>query len=274
MHRIVRALCLFAAAAAVVAALGFSSRAPWMTSIWPWPEVPMSFTWLGSIALAIAAPLLCIAITREFAALAGLGLNFLVVGAGTAAYMGWRIWRWNDPIVAPMIESVVFALIGAGVFLWSRRAPLRDARPMPGFIRAAFVAFIVVLVLTGSMVVLQMERVFPWDLQPPTSTIFGFIFFGAAALFAHAVAHPKWAYAAAPLWSFLAYDLALFVPYGRMLSGSAPDTSAMIDEYGGAGAGVNLPSLTVFLVVLGTSCLIAVYALFVHAATRMRRRQH
>lgn len=108
-------------------------------------------------------------------------------------------------------------------------------------------------------------------LQAPTSTIFGSVFFGAAALFAHAVTHPQWAYAAAPLWSFLAYDFALFVPYGRMLSLSGTDAVAMMDEYGGADAMVNLPSLIVFLMVLGTNCLIALYALFINPATRALR---
>jgi hypothetical protein len=266
-----RVLCLAVAAGASVAAFGFITKASWMTPVWPWPEVGMSFTWIGSITLAIVAPLLCIAITREFAALAGLGINFFVVGAATAAYMGWRIWRWNDAIAVPMVESLLFALIGAGVFLWSRRLKVRDARPMPAFVRAVFVVFVIVLVTTGSAVVLQTERVFPWNLQAPTSTIFGIVFFGAAALFVHAIANPRWAYAAAPLWSFLAYDLVLFVPYGRMLSGSAADANAIMDDYGGGNATVNLPSLTAFLVVLSASCLIALYALFINPATRVLR---
>ncbi len=269
---VARFLCLAAALVAAAAAFGFITRAPWAVSVWPWPEVPMSFTWLGSIALAIAAPLLCIAVTREFAALAGLGLNFFVVGAATAGYMGWRFWLWNDPLEIPIIESAVFALIGLGVFLWSRRLPVRDPRPMPAFVRAAFMAFVVVLVTTGSAVALQTARVFPWDLQPPTSTIFGFIFLGAAALFVHAAGHPKWAYAAAPLWSFLAYDAVLLVPYFRML-GSGADAGTLMDDYGGAGAGVNLPSLTVFLVVLSASSVIALYALLIHPSTRIALRR-
>jgi len=141
---------------------------------------------------------------------------------------------------------------------------------MPGFVRAAFVAFILLLLGTGSAVALQTERVFPWNRLQPTSTIFGFVFFGAAALFAHAVAHPRWAYAGAPLWSFLAYGATLFVPYFRLLPGADAGSAEVLDDYGGGGAdAVNLTSLTVFLVVLSVSCAIALYALFVYPPTRL-----
>ena len=264
-------LCFASAAAAAVGAFGFYTRAEWAISIWPWPEVGMTFIWLGSIAAAIVAPLLCIALTREFAALAGLGLNFFLLGAATAAYMGWRMWRWNDPIAAPLFESALFAMVGAAVSAWAWHLPVRDPRPMPTFVRAAFAVFALILVTTGSAVALQTERIFPWNLQPPTSTLIGFIFLGAAAMFVHAILHPRWAFAAAPLWSFLAYDVVLFAPYFRMLSGLSAPASVAFDDYGSEGGAVNMPSLSVFLVVLSISSMIALYALLLHPGTRIVR---
>lgn len=179
----------------------------------------------------------------------------------------------------PRIERVIrfaciangvayFVVLGALLYAWARRLPVRDPRPMPPVVRWAFVGFALTLLAVGSALVLQVPRVFPWDLQARSSTIFGLIFLGAAVYFVHGVLNPRWAFGAGQLWSFLAYDIVLFAPYFRMLfSGSS--AQAGIDDYGGTDGGVNLTSLAVYLTVLSVSTLLALYMAFLHPATRI-----
>jgi uncharacterized membrane protein YqjE len=256
------------------AVLGFALyfKVSWATSLWPWPEVGMSYVFLASIMAAIAAPSIWIGLTGEFAAFAGVGINTMFVNIGVGAYLIWRAYRWNEALAGPIAVSVAAFVLGAVFFLWSRRLPVRDPRPMPPIVRWSFVGFALILIVAGGALGLQFERIFPWDLQPQSSTIFGLIFLGAATYFLHAIAHPRWVFGAGPLWAFLAYDIVLFGPYLRMLGGSPADSAAFADDYGAAsGGGVNMTSLTIYLTVLAVSTLLALYMICVHPDTRLIR---
>lgn len=175
----------------------------------------------------------------------------------------------GEPGLAPAIGAcALFVVLGASLYAWARRLPVRDPRPMPPVVRWAFVVFALTLLVVGSALVLQVPRVFPWDLQPRSSTIFGLIFLGAAVYFVHGVLNPRWAFGAVQLWSFLAYDVVLFAPYLGMLFPGSPAQSGF-DDYGGTDGGVNLTSLAVYLTVLGVSTVLALYMAFIHPATRI-----
>ena len=243
--------------------VGWYSAKGWALALWPWPEVPMTFVFLASIAASIAVVWAAIAWTGELAALSGVGLNIVVAGAGTGAHL----------LTVNLVASAVWAFAGVAfgvlLFAWARRQPVHDTRAMPPLVRGAFVAFTVTLIVAGGALSLQ-QQVFPWHLHPSSMMLIGANFLGAAVYFAHAAAHPRWAYAAPPLWGFLAYDLILFVPYLRMLSAGS---AAVDDYYGDGGGSVNMTSLSVYLSVLGASTALALYYLLVHPSTRLVRRR-
>lgn len=235
-----------------------------VVAAWPWPELPMSFVFLASIAASIAAVWATIAWRAEVAAVAGIGLNTLVAGGGAALYLGLQLHATGRGALAAMAGvATATALFGAVLWGWARRAPAVDPRPLPALVRHAFVAFSLTLVVAGGALAAQ-RQVFPWPLQPGTATLFGCIFLGAAAYFGHAAAARRWAAAEPLLWGFLAYDLVLFVPYGRLLA----EGHIVTDGFYGSSAPVNVTSLAIYLAVLGASALLALHTMLIAPATR------
>ena len=228
----------------------------------------MSYVFLSSIAVAVAAPLFWIGVTGEFAALAPLSLNALVVHASAVIFVTSRIVDGDRSLWIAAALGLVQALVALLLLRWSRRIPTRDSRPTPGVVRAAFVVFTVLLLVVGTLLVLQRPRIFPWNLAPETSTIFGLLFLGASTFFAYGVAWPRWAFAAGQLWGFLAYDVVLLIPYGRILT-SGPGA---FDAYGGSADAVNTPSLVVYLCVLLASAALAIYMFAFDRRTRVSWR--
>jgi hypothetical protein len=47
------------------------------------------------------------------------------------------------------LADLLIAFASVAAFLWSRRQPLRDARPTPPFVLVSFGLFTVVLILAG-----------------------------------------------------------------------------------------------------------------------------
>ena len=132
--------------------------------------------------------------------------------------------------------------------------PLNDSRPTPLPVRLSFGIFIITLLLAGSALVLRLP-VFPWDLNPNSSVIFGCIFLGDAFYFLHALLRPGWHNALGQLLSFLAYDLVLIVPFVWLFNTVKPD---------------HFISLIVYIAVLVYSGGLAVYYLLIDPQTRWR----
>ncbi len=224
----------------------------------------MSFVFLSSIAASIAAVWLCIGLTGEFAALASVAVNTAVAAGGVSLFLAREIaLHPASGLAMPLAVTLAAFAFGIALYFASRRLATRDPRPMPAHVRGAFAVFVVVLVVAGGALALQ-RQVFPWPLQPQSATVFGCVFLGAAAYFAHAVAGGRWALAAPPLAGFLAYDLVLIVPYARLLGAA----DAAVDDYYG-GSSVNLTSLAIYLGVLITSAALALQALVLSPSTRL-----
>ena len=251
----INALCWLALGA------GWYAGAAWALDLWPWPEVPMTFLFLASIAASIAVVWATVAWTGELAALSGVGLNIAVASGATGAHL----WQLNLP--APAAAALVGAAFGVLLFAWARRQSVRDGRAMPALVRGAFVFFTLTLIAAGGALTLS-HQVFPWRLHPSGMAVIGAVFLGAAAYFGHAALQTHWVHAAPPLWGFLVYDLVLFGPYLRMLSGG----DAFLDEYYDGG-GVNMLSLQIYLGVLAASTAVALYCLLMHPSTRLWRRR-
>lgn len=235
-------------------ASGFFWQMSWATALWPWADGPLSHTFVASILAAIAAGVIWIGASREWAAMAAGALNLLVIWAGwTLAFALWAL-QGRPQLWSYAVFSSLSALINLGIYLWARKIPLRDASPLPSLVRVSFGVFGAVLLIVGSALVLQLPRVFPWPLNPDSSVLFGLIFLGDAFYFLYAVRRPFWRFACAPLWSFLAYDVVLFVRF-------IPHFAAVKPEH--------RLSLIVYMAVLVYSAGLAVWFLFIRrTATR------
>jgi hypothetical protein len=148
--------------------------------------------------------------------------------------------------------------VGMGVWMlwWSWRRPLRDPRPTPTIVRAAFLVFVIALVLTGLALMVRAPNVLPWTLTPELSVVAGAIFLGAAAYFAYASVRPRWTNAGGQLAGFLAYDLVLIVPF--------------LTRFRTVYSGWSL-SLTIYIAVVIGSGILAGWYLLVAPDTRIIR---
>jgi hypothetical protein len=265
--RTARTLVAATALVFAVLALMLIGAGPLVVAAWPWPEASMSFVFLGSITASVATVWASVALSGEFAALAGVGLNIVVAGVPAVVFLGWQIATGTRADLGPALAFAISTSV-FGLWLWraTHALPVHDPRPLPRFVRLAYFAFVFTLIVAGIALVAQ-RQVFPWRLQPPSATVFGCIFLGAAAFFANALRSGRWAVAAPALWGFLVYDLVLFVPYGRMLL----EGSAAADDIYGDGQRINLTSLAIYLSVLATSALLALHAGLVDPATRLWR---
>ena len=237
---------MVAGVASLVLCFGFVFQADWATGLWPWPEPPLSYIFLGSIAAAIATPLLWIGVTGELAAATAGALNLAVTYAGATAYLVSIAGQsWQPPLGPAIAVCVVAGLISLAVFALARRLPFRDERPMPRPVRVSFVVFGLALIASGSALVLGLH-VFHWPTDRDSSALYGFIFLGAAVYFLHGALWPRWANAAGQLWGFLAYDLILIVPF-----------VSRFDEVSGG----NLVSLSIYTFFVVYSGALAAYYL-------------
>lgn len=159
---------------------GFLARVGWATGLWPWPAKPLSFVFIASILAAIAFPLLWIALAGEAAPIRAGALDLTVMYGGMFIYVLALTGHPHEPRLWPYALAFGLAAAGsAGAFLFARRVPWADPRPMPQPVRLSFAAF--AIILTGAGVALLLHAsIFPWQLGRETSVMFGLTFLGAA----------------------------------------------------------------------------------------------
>ncbi|MEO7223696.1 MAG: hypothetical protein ABIY37_14605 [Devosia sp.] len=211
-----RGVLVFAGLAALVAAGGFLLGWRDVVRIWPFLGYGLTPVFLASILAAIAAPVIWIGLSGEFAALRGGAANLLVTGGGIAAY--GLSQSWGDPAGRVQVFAVIHLAVAMVAFLLlvaSQQAEWRDDRPMPVLVRIAFGIFGLGLVAVGTGLVL-LQNAFPWPLDRDTSIVYGIIFLGAAVYFAYGLRRPVWGNAKGQLIGFLAYDVVLIVPFVRL----------------------------------------------------------
>jgi hypothetical protein len=119
-------------------------------------------------------------------------------------------------------------------------------------VRVSFGIFVASLLFAGGALVLRLP-IFPWDLNPDSSVVFGCIFLGDAFYFIHALSRPRWGDTCGQLLSFLAYDLVLIVPFVLLFDTVKPE---------------RMFSLIIYTAVLVYSSGLAIYYLFIHPHTR------
>lgn len=142
-------------------AIGFILQIPAVTSIWPWPDGRLSYLFIGSILAAVSAAALWIGWTGEFGALPAGSLNVLVIAVTTSIYFFHLALEKGRPNMIPFGVMGLFSVIASGAaFLWSRRLPLNDPRPIPLLVKISFGIFIASLIFAGSALILH-TPIFP-----------------------------------------------------------------------------------------------------------------
>jgi hypothetical protein len=255
MRGYIRSGLIISAVVFLILTAGFFFRFSWATRLWPWVDSRLSFIFVASILAAMSIPILWIGVTGEFGAAEAGALELIVTYLGVTVYLSQLYARHGGAhlLIAAIVCGVGWLSV-LSVYLWSRRIPLRDPRPMPLPVRLSFGVFTLALVIVGVALIKQAPHIFPWPLNPSSSVIYGWIFLGASVYFLHGALRPRWANTCGQLLGFLAYDLILIGPFLHQFATVKPE---------------HRTSLIVYTSVLLYSGLLASYYLFINRATRI-----
>ena len=187
---------------------GYIAGAGWAT--WPWDTGRLSHLFVASMLAAIGAGAAWIAYSGEVGSLPAGFLNLTVALGGIAGYLLSGGVAGADTRLGYVAAAL--AILNALLFAWSLRwrAPRRE--PLPTLVRGSYVAFAVVLLVVGVLLILRTDGIMPWPVDADTSVVFGWIFFGDAWYFGYAAAIADWNAARSQLWSFLGYNAVLLIP--------------------------------------------------------------
>lgn len=235
------------AVANLVLSIGFILQMPWATTLWLWPDTPLSYLFVGSILAAFGIGSLLVAVCRDWRAGMGGTLAMLIGFGGIAGLVFWHV-QGGEPLLGHAVAFAAFAAIATCAFIACVQFKAADNRPITPLIRMSFWVFTVALVLAGAALLLKFPRIFPWPLKPATSVVFGMIFTGLAVNYGYVAARGSWGDVKVSLTGFLVYDLVLIPPFVRHFA-------VVSDEH--------LTSLAVYVGVLVYSALLAIYALFI-----------
>jgi hypothetical protein len=242
----------------LVLTFGLFTSASWATALIPWELSRLGAIFLASIAAASAFPILWLALTREYGAIAGGAINFSIMFAGFGGLA--FVANANNPrteLVLFGIFCVAGLVSSLALLYYGLRQPIHDRRPMPRAVRISFMVFVVILTVVGSVLVLKVPNIFPFTLTPQQSVLYGWIFVGAATYFAYALYRPLWGNAEGQLLGFLAYDLLLILPFAALFFGTEP---------------YNALSLVIYIAILIYSGALAIYFLFLNPSSRINLR--
>lgn len=262
--KLIRGVVIAIVAVQVLVGIGFYRNADWATSLWPLPDVRMTYIFLASMTASTAAVIIWPVIRNDLGALRAAAFNISFASPPIGLYLLWLAWdRGERDLIAPGIMFVVVGLAALTFGRWIRAIPIRHNRLLPKIVRMTLVGFCVLLVPVGTALLFQMDNVFPWTLSPENSTVAGVIFLSAAALFGFVLVNPQRIYGELSFASFLAYDLVLAVPYLDFFR-NRNDEGTVASYYGPAYApkagdsGVGELSMAIYLSVLAISAIASI----------------
>lgn len=235
-------------------AVGFFAGWAWVERLWPFilDETRLGQIFLSSIALAIAMPLVWVAVTGSVRSAAAGSINLIVMFGAMTAYLLNQAGD-RPELRAYAVGTAAAAFIFVVAFLHSQRQPWLDERSMPTPLRVGFVGSAIALVLVAMQLISESPRIFPWPLAAGSSVMYGLIFLGAAVYFVVGALEGRWASATGQLIGFLVYDLVLIIPFAQRF-GTVPAE--------------HRPSLIVYTAVLVVSGATAIWYLLLDPATR------
>ena len=255
MKRFYRTILVILGSLSFIFTVGLCLPMPLMTGILPPTGSFPLHIFLAAITASITASLLWVGFSGELGTAAGGAIDLAVFYAGLTIFQLLSAQHGSQRLQAGALLCLVGAIVSLGIFLQFRRYPIEDRRPMPLPVRLSFGVFVIVLLLVGSAILLRVPNVFPWKLNPMSAAFLGCFFLGSSCYFLYGLVFPCWQNACGQLWSFLAYDLVLIVPY---LLHFATVSS------------VQLPSLIVNTIILVYSAALAIYYLLIKKETRFR----
>ena len=255
MKRIFRVSFVILGVLSFILTIGLCTKMPLMTNILPSTSSFPLYTFLASITASISASLLWIGFSGELGAGAGGALDLAVFYAGLAIFQLHSQQYGSQHLLTGVILWLLVASVSLGIFLWFRRYPIGDEQLLPLPLRISFGGFVVVLLLAGTALLLRVPNVFAWPLNPLSSAIMGCFFLGSACYFLYGLFIPRWHNACGQLWSFLAYDIVLIVPFLLHFATVNP---------------ARMPSLIVNTLILVFSSVLALYYLLIKKETRFR----
>ena len=256
MTKVVRYLLFLICTVQFFFAIAFFLQLPVAVNLWPFQgTTPLTFIFVSSIFAAAAAPTLWVAVSQNYGALAGIGLDYFAILA-PVAILSFQLGAssGNPQMTTYGIACVFGALFGLALFLWSVRIPIDKMPPMPSLVRWSFIIFILALVIVAVRMILNVSNVIPWMITPELSVVIGWMFLGAAIYFAYGLLRPSWLNSAGQLIGFLAYDVVLIVPFLTRLPTTVPEFRI---------------GLAIYTAVVIYSALLAIYYLFLHRPTRL-----
>jgi hypothetical protein len=259
MTKIVRYILFFICVVQILLAAAFFLQLPFAVNLWPFPETtPLTFMFISSIFAAAAASTLWAAASGNYGALAGIGLDYLIILAPVSVLSFQLGASSGSPQMTVYGIACVFgSLFGLALIFWSIRIPMDRAHPLPGLVRWSFVIFIIALFIVSVQLIIKVPNVIPWKITPELSVVMGWMFLGAAMYFVYGLLRPGWVNAAGQLSGFLAYDVVLIVPFLARLPTTPPE---------------QLVGQIVYTAVVSYSGLLAIYYLFIHQSTRLWAR--
>jgi hypothetical protein len=196
----------------LILAAGFFFQQAWATSLWPVPDTRLSYAFIAAILAGGAAPLIWIALSEQFAGLAGYGMSFGIMYAGMA--LAALLFYLRNQQTALLVFALVMGIVAVlcAVLFFLARGIVQDSQATPRLVRLAFVLEVLVLAGAGVLLLLKVPNTLPWNLSPESSVLYGWVFLGLAFYYLYAILHPQWVHALGPLLGFLVYDLVLFSP--------------------------------------------------------------
>lgn len=254
MTQAVRYALFLVCAVQLACAVAFFLQLPWIVDKWPFPgTTPLTFILIASFFAAVAGSTLWAAASENYGALAGIGLDYVMILAPVSILL-FQLGAGNPQLTTFGFACAAWTLFGAGLVLWSVRIPMDRTLPMPGLVRGSFAVFALVLLGVSAQLILNVPDVIPWKLSPDLAVVIGWMFLGAAVYFVYGLLRPSWVNAAGQLAGFLAYDAVLIVPFLKRLPTVAPEHRL---------------GLIVYTTVVVYSGLLAMYYLFIHQPTRV-----
>lgn len=240
-------------------AVGFALRLPSIVQFWPWQDTRLSHIFIGSVCGAFAAGALWTWWRRNWGAarpsLAGLSVLFLLTGL----YLAYRASAADPLPVGPHAAVFLVSGVGAALLFFLVGPNVSAGKQLPRLVRLSCTVFAVVLLLTGIGLIARYANIFPWPLSPESSTVFGCFFLGLAAVYALTARSGGVPEGIVVMLGFLVYDLILLPPLLGHFAAVAPE---------------RMPSLVIYVAVLGYSAVIALYLLLAERGQVLGRGMH
>lgn len=197
-----------------------------------------------------ASTLWCLFV-REDGAMSGIALDYIAILLPVTILM-IQVAEGRASYIVYAVVCAAGVLFGLMLWLQTFRLPIRRTPPTPRLVYWSFVVFVIALIIAGGALILKSPNVIPWNVTPETGAVFGWMFIGAAAYFAYAVARPSWHNSGGQLAGFLIYDIILIVPFLQRLSTNGPAVN-----------------LVIYLAVVIYSGVLAACFLFISPSTRL-----